>query len=66
VYLNVPITNYDEMHYIFSFSLATGKYAMGSKCFKRFNHNFLGVGNDGSNTEASDCHGNLSIIGVGP
>jgi hypothetical protein len=26
----VPITNYDEMHTIFSFSLATGKYAMGS------------------------------------
>jgi hypothetical protein len=62
----VPITNYDEMYDIFSFGLATGKDAVGSKCFKRFNHNFLGVGNDGSNTEASDCHENLSIIGVRP
>jgi hypothetical protein len=26
----VPIANYDEMHTIFSFGLATGKYAMGS------------------------------------
>ncbi|XP_051212289.2 uncharacterized protein [Lolium perenne] len=29
-FLNVPIANYDEMHTIFSFGLATGKYAMGS------------------------------------
>ncbi|KAM0879235.1 hypothetical protein ACQ4PT_034373 [Festuca glaucescens] len=29
-YLNVPIANYYEMHTIFSFGLATGKYAMGS------------------------------------
>ncbi|XP_047064705.1 uncharacterized protein LOC124672532 [Lolium rigidum] len=29
-FLNVPISNYDEMHTIFSFGLATGKYAMGS------------------------------------
>ncbi|KAK1695255.1 hypothetical protein QYE76_011952 [Lolium multiflorum] len=28
-FLNVPIANYDEMHAIFSFGLATGKYAMG-------------------------------------
>ena len=26
----MPIANYDEMHTIFSFGLATGKYAMGS------------------------------------
>jgi hypothetical protein len=26
----MPILNYDEMHIIFSFSLATGKYTMGS------------------------------------
>ncbi|XP_071677967.1 uncharacterized protein [Lolium perenne] len=30
-FLNVPIDNYNEMHTIFSFDLATGKYAMGSK-----------------------------------
>ncbi|KAK1610773.1 hypothetical protein QYE76_034446 [Lolium multiflorum] len=30
-FLNVPIANYDKMHTIFSFGLATGKYAMGSK-----------------------------------
>ncbi|KAK1696000.1 hypothetical protein QYE76_012697 [Lolium multiflorum] len=30
-FLNVPIANYDEMHTIFSFGLAIGKYAMGSK-----------------------------------
>ncbi|KAK1646663.1 hypothetical protein QYE76_064468 [Lolium multiflorum] len=29
-FLSVPIANYDEMHTIFSFGLATGKYAMGS------------------------------------
>ncbi|KAK1667405.1 hypothetical protein QYE76_055564 [Lolium multiflorum] len=29
-FLNVPIANYDEMHAIFSFGLATGKFAMGS------------------------------------
>ncbi|KAK1616279.1 hypothetical protein QYE76_021796 [Lolium multiflorum] len=29
-FLNVPIANYDEMHTIFSFGLATGKYAMRS------------------------------------
>ncbi|KAK1682445.1 hypothetical protein QYE76_043293 [Lolium multiflorum] len=29
-FLNVPIANYNEMHTIFSFGLATGKYAMGS------------------------------------
>ncbi|KAK1643459.1 hypothetical protein QYE76_061264 [Lolium multiflorum] len=29
-FLNVPIANYDEMHTILSFGLATGKYAMGS------------------------------------
>ncbi|KAK1677220.1 hypothetical protein QYE76_038068 [Lolium multiflorum] len=29
-FLNVPIANYNEMHSIFSFGLATGKYAMGS------------------------------------
>ncbi|KAK1646986.1 hypothetical protein QYE76_064791 [Lolium multiflorum] len=29
-FLNVPIANYDEMHTIFSFGFATGKYAMGS------------------------------------
>ncbi|KAK1670014.1 hypothetical protein QYE76_058173 [Lolium multiflorum] len=29
-FLNVPIANFDEMHTIFSFDLATGKYAMGS------------------------------------
>ncbi|KAK1608623.1 hypothetical protein QYE76_032296 [Lolium multiflorum] len=29
-FLNVPIANYDEMHTIFTFGLATGKYAMGS------------------------------------
>ncbi|KAK1679088.1 hypothetical protein QYE76_039936 [Lolium multiflorum] len=28
--LNTPIPNYDEMHAIFSFDFATGKYAMGS------------------------------------
>ena len=26
----MPIANYNEMHTIFSFGLATGKYAMGS------------------------------------
>jgi ribosomal protein L30E len=26
----MPIVNYDEMHTIFSFVLATGKYTMGS------------------------------------
>ncbi|KAK1631764.1 hypothetical protein QYE76_006079 [Lolium multiflorum] len=29
-FLNVPVANYDEMHTIFSFGLATGKYAVGS------------------------------------
>ncbi|KAK1605751.1 hypothetical protein QYE76_029424 [Lolium multiflorum] len=29
-FLNVPIADYDEMHTIFSFGLATDKYAMGS------------------------------------
>ncbi|KAK1663818.1 hypothetical protein QYE76_051977 [Lolium multiflorum] len=29
-FLNLPIANYNEMHTIFSFGIATGKYAMGS------------------------------------